>query len=136
MASIPLKLPSGRPSALPTSGASALSRPMPQADGDSGGGEPGDGSKQSGYAGPEFGPFSCSNCTHFDGQGSCDHPEVINDPEVNGQVEADGCCNFFRSKTAHGGEGQSDQATQGGQGDESDKDEGAAGEGTAQRDYV
>lgn len=134
MASVPLKLPSGKPSAMPPSGASSMSRPMPQADGDSGGGEPGDGSKQSGYAGPEFGPFSCSNCTHFDGQGSCDHPEVINDPEVNGQVEADGCCNFFRSKTAHGGQG--DQTAQGGQGDESDEDEGAAGEGTAQRDYV
>lgn len=54
------------------------------------------GSKAAGYAPPDQGPFSCGNCVHFDGQGSCDNPKVITDPEVSGQVEAEGCCNFFR----------------------------------------
>lgn len=54
------------------------------------------GSKESGYAGPDMGPFSCANCSHFDGQGSCDNEKVMADPEVNGKVEADGCCNLFR----------------------------------------
>lgn len=60
-------------------------------------GEPGDGTQQSGYVSPDLGPFECGNCTHFDGQGACDHPQVVSDPEVNGQVEAEGCCNFFKS---------------------------------------
>lgn len=53
------------------------------------------GSAQAGYAGPENGPFECENCIHFDGQGSCDHPQVVTDPEVQGKVDAEGCCNFF-----------------------------------------
>lgn len=53
------------------------------------------GSKLTGYAPPNMGPFSCSNCVHFDGSGSCDNQQVVADPEVNGAVEADGCCNLF-----------------------------------------
>lgn len=60
-------------------------------------GQHGDGSAQSGYAGPEFGPFECENCTHFSAPTRCNHPQVINDPEVQGQVEAEGCCNLFQS---------------------------------------
>lgn len=53
------------------------------------------GSAQSGYATPDNGPFECANCIHFDGQNKCDNPQVVADPEVNGQVEAEGCCNLF-----------------------------------------
>jgi hypothetical protein len=58
--------------------------------------EEGIGSAQTGYAGPENGPFECENCIHFDGEGRCDHPQVMADPEVNGQVDAEGCCNLFQ----------------------------------------
>jgi len=61
------------------------------------------GSTQAGYAGPENGPFECGNCVHFDGQSKCDNPQVVSDPEVNGQVEEDGCCNFF-SPAQHEGD--------------------------------
>ena len=57
----------------------------------------GDGSQQSGYAGPEFGPFECENCAHFEPPSECNHPQVVSDPEVNGQVDPEGCCNFFQS---------------------------------------
>lgn len=53
------------------------------------------GSKATGYTGADI---SCANCFHFDGQGSCDQPEVVADPEVNGQVEAEGRCNEFEAK--------------------------------------
>lgn len=55
------------------------------------------GSKETGYAGPDMGPFSCANCMHFDGQGSCDNEKVMADPEVNGKVDAEGCCNLFKN---------------------------------------
>jgi hypothetical protein len=59
--------------------------------------EQGDGTQASGYVTPDLGPFECENCIHFDGQSRCNHPQVISDPEVNGQVEAESCCNFFKS---------------------------------------
>ena len=55
------------------------------------------GTAQSGYVTPDLGPFECDNCTHFDGQNSCNHPQVQNDPEVSGQVDPEGCCNYFQS---------------------------------------
>jgi hypothetical protein len=79
--------------------------------------ERGEGTEQSGYVTPELGPFRCDNCTHYllamgpprreqrltseegSGQGRCDHPIVLSDPEVSdGRVDADGCCNYFRSR--------------------------------------
>jgi hypothetical protein len=74
----------------------ALRGPIAQADGDSGE-EKGDGTQQSGYVTPDLGPFECENCVHFEQPTTCNHPEVVNDPEVQGQVEAEGCCNFFKS---------------------------------------
>jgi hypothetical protein len=53
------------------------------------------GSAQSGYATPDNGPFECSNCIHFQAPNQCDNPQVVSDPEVNGQVESEGCCNLF-----------------------------------------
>lgn len=90
--------------------------PDQQDDGDPGD-ESGDinapiGSKATGYAGPDEGPFSCSNCVHFDGNSSCDNPKVIADPEVQGSVDPNGCCNYFRDyddKEAQPEEGQPDQ---------------------------
>lgn len=57
----------------------------------------GDGTAMSGYVTPDLGPFECENCTHFQPSNRCDHPQVIADPEVQGQVDAEGCCNFFHS---------------------------------------
>jgi hypothetical protein len=62
-----------------------------------GDGEPGDGTQLSGYASPEYGPFECENCVHFEAPDKCNHPKVIADPEVNGNVQAEGCCNYFKS---------------------------------------
>lgn len=59
--------------------------------------EHGDGTQQSGYVTPELGPFECDNCEHFEAPSSCNHPMVVSDPEVQGQVEAKGCCNYFKS---------------------------------------
>ncbi|HEX3156787.1 MAG TPA: hypothetical protein VHV32_19315 [Candidatus Angelobacter sp.] len=59
--------------------------------------EPGDGTAQAGYVTPDLGPFECENCIHFDGQSQCNHPTVQGDPEVQGNVEPEGCCNFFKS---------------------------------------
>lgn len=70
------------------------------------------GTKQSGYADPRHGPFECGNCIHFhsgsgssmmDGFGSCDHPEVVADPEVErigdgAAVQEMGCCNYFQPR--------------------------------------
>jgi hypothetical protein len=65
------------------------------------------GSAQSGYATPDNGPFECGNCIHFDGTNKCDNPQVVSDPEVNGQVEAEGCCNLFSPAEHEGGEDES-----------------------------
>lgn len=64
---------------------------------DHGDAEPGDGTQLSGYVTPDLGPFECENCQHFTAPSSCSHPFVIADPEVNGQVDAEGCCNYFKS---------------------------------------
>jgi hypothetical protein len=80
----------------------ALRGPVPQADGD-----PGDpaqqqtdqpsGSAQSGYATPDLGPFECDNCVHFEAPNRCNQSQVVSDPEVQGNVDAEGCCNLFTS---------------------------------------
>jgi len=64
------------------------------------------GTKHAHYAGPEKGPFKCSNCTHFTKPGYCNHPDVIEDAEkklgglvlIDGvaKVSPQGCCNYFR----------------------------------------
>ena len=59
--------------------------------------EPGDGTQLSGYATADLGPFECENCQHFTAPSSCSHPFVIADPDVNGQVDPEGCCNYFKS---------------------------------------
>lgn len=59
--------------------------------------EQGDGTAQSGYVTPDLGPFECDNCIHFDGQSRCNHPQVQSDQEVQGNVDPEGCCNFFKS---------------------------------------
>jgi hypothetical protein len=76
----------------------------------------GDGTEMSGYVSPDMGPFSCSTCVHFQsgrneeekGGGeenaglprkSCDHPIVVADPEVKGEVDAAGCCNYWKKNT-------------------------------------
>ena len=73
-----------------------MSTPPPSGAGD-GGDDQGDGTQASGYVTPDLGPFECDNCTHFQAPSSCDNPQVMSDPEVNGQVEAKGCCNLFKS---------------------------------------
>jgi hypothetical protein len=57
--------------------------------------------QQSAYVAPTDGqPTICQNCMHFDGQGACDHPEVVADPEVNGKVDANGHSKFYSPKSA------------------------------------
>ena len=58
------------------------------------------GTKKSGYAGPEFGPFNCVRCVHFS-HGYCNHPDVVSDPQMTvedgkAEVDAFGCCTYFR----------------------------------------
>lgn len=60
--------------------------------------------EQSAYVAPTDGqPTICQNCVHFDGQSSCDHPEVIADPQVQGQVDANGHSKFYSPKSEGGG---------------------------------
>lgn len=56
-----------------------------------------DGTDASGYATPDLGPFECENCTKFQPPNLCGDPRVQQDPEVQGQVDPQGCCNFFQS---------------------------------------
>ena len=56
-----------------------------------------DGTKASGYATPDLGPFECENCQKFQPPNTCGDPRVQQDPEVQGQVDPQGCCNFFQS---------------------------------------
>jgi hypothetical protein len=68
------------------------------------------GTKKTGYAGAEYGPFRCSHCVWFKiDKSTCGHPEVIADPEVpktqDGKlavVQAGGCCNEFRPNSKLG----------------------------------
>ena len=59
------------------------------------------GTKATGYALPEMGPFLCVNCVHASKNGTrCDHKEVIADPDVpkDGKlavVHPTACCNEF-----------------------------------------
>jgi hypothetical protein len=79
-------------------------QPMPQADGDPG--DQQDGTQASGYVTPDLGPFECENCAKFQPPSQCGDPRVQADPEVQGQVDPEGCCNFFQS--AHN-ESQADE---------------------------
>ena len=56
-----------------------------------------DGTAASGYATPDLGPFECDNCVKFQPPNQCGDPRVQADPEVQGQVDPQGCCNFFQS---------------------------------------
>jgi hypothetical protein len=56
-----------------------------------------DGTAASGYVTPDLGPFECANCTKFQEPSTCTDSHVVNDPEVNGQVDPEGCCNYFQS---------------------------------------
>jgi hypothetical protein len=69
------------------------------------------GSAQSGYATPDNGPFECENCIHFQAPNACDNPQVVSDPEVNGEVEPEGCCNLF-SPLKPGGEVEQDEMSE------------------------
>jgi hypothetical protein len=69
------------------------------------------GSALSGYATPDNGPFECGNCVHFQAPNTCDNPQVVSDPEVGGQVEAEGCCNLFRPGGGEAAGGEEDQET-------------------------
>lgn len=67
------------------------------------------GTRETGYAGAEYGPFRCNNCVWFDNAKAkypalhtCSHKEVIADPDVPktpdgklAHVEAFACCNHF-----------------------------------------
>jgi hypothetical protein len=86
------------PSPIP-SGGMAAPGPAPGPP-DDGAGEPGDGTAASGYRTPDLGPATCQNCVHFQEPSSCDHPAVIADPEVQGQVDPGGWCNTFKSAGA------------------------------------
>jgi hypothetical protein len=80
------------------------------------GDDSGIGSAQTGYAGPENGPFECDHCIHFDGQGTCNNPQVQADPEVQGKVDAEGCCNLYspaQEGEAGGGESEEEGAMPG-----------------------
>jgi len=61
------------------------------------------GTRKSGYAPPRDGPFRCGHCEHYS-DGKCNHPDVESDKQVpkaadgKGIVEADGCCNYFRTR--------------------------------------
>lgn len=109
--------PQGRDSSTtpmsPESGAGPLDAEDPstqQTDTD----DQGMGSQASGYVTSQELPAdqrSCSSCLHFDGQSQCSNPQVVADPEVQGKVEPDGCCNLIRIADAGAGpETQDDEA--------------------------
>lgn len=51
------------------------------------------------YMSPDQGPFECDKCEHFDGNGNCNKPEVVQELGKNDQglatVDPKGCCNYF-----------------------------------------
>ena len=65
---------------------------------------------QSGYKQPDEGPFECENCMNFQPPNQCSDPRVQADPQVQGQVDPQGVCNFFSS--AHN-ETQEEEHTEG-----------------------
>jgi len=79
--------------------------------------EPPSGSAATGYATPDLGPFECENCIYFQAPGTCSNPQVVSDPEVQGQVDPEACCNLFTS--AH----NETQAEEHGSGEESESEE-------------
>lgn len=87
-------------------------QPVSQPDGFAGDSEKGDGTAQAGYATPDLGPFECENCVHFQPPNQCDHPQVISDPEVQGNVDPEGCCNFFKSAHNETQEEEHDEGTE------------------------
>lgn len=96
----------GAPNTASSSGSTGA---MPADNGDADD-QKGTATAQSAYVAPSDGqPTICQNCLHFDGQGSCDHPQVIADPEVNGKVEANGHSKFFHSKSSEAAENESPQ---------------------------
>jgi hypothetical protein len=63
------------------------------------------GTDETGYAGPQYGPFRCGHCVWFSfgkKSGRCHHPEVVadrdvpKDPKGLAIVNQEGCCNEFR----------------------------------------
>jgi hypothetical protein len=64
----------------------------------------GAGTKKTGYALPEMGPFKCSNCIHANEDSTrCDHPKVETDPDVpqdggKAVIKPEACCNYFHPK--------------------------------------
>ena len=71
------------------------------------------GTKHSGYAGPEDGPFRCGTCVWFESgkqashaPGECEHPKVKADQDLKKSkdgdaiVDAGGCCEYQRSRKA------------------------------------
>ena len=64
------------------------------------------GTKHSGYAGPEDGPFECGRCDHYSSinsnHGHCDHPEVEEDLGTPAKVAKMGCCTYFRPGESDG----------------------------------
>lgn len=61
----------------------------------------GAGTKKTGYALPEMGPFKCANCVHANEDATrCDHKEVIADEDVPKEdglavIKPKSCCNYF-----------------------------------------
>jgi hypothetical protein len=80
-------------------------QPISQPDGFAQADQP-SGTAQSGYVTPDLGPFECENCVHFQPPNQCNQQQVVSDPEVQGQVDPEGCCNFF---TSAGNETQADE---------------------------
>src|ERR1039458_1194807 len=61
------------------------------------------GTKKTGYASPDMGPFECEHCVHVRDKGTkCIHPDVLADIEVPKTpdqklaiVDPKACCNYF-----------------------------------------
>jgi len=60
------------------------------------------GTKATGYALPELGPFLCIHCEHAQEYGTvCDHPKVMADPDVpktedgKAKIKPGACCNYY-----------------------------------------
>lgn len=81
------------------------SHPTPQAAVPSSAPNPDTNPQDPDYEGPENGPFRCDNCTYFQAPSQCSQPTVMSSPTTpNGQVDPAGCCKFFNSMAASGGD--------------------------------